>query len=228
MKFLYLYVDLFTIIIPLLFSFYPKINFYKTWRAFIPAIALVAIIFVVWDKIFFDRGIWNFNQRYISGFYLLGLPVEEILFFICVPYSCVFTYYCLDTFYDFSWNSKVESVFTIMFSLCLLLIGLIFRDRLYTLITFISTALICFFIVFISKDIGIGKVVTVYVILLIPFFMVNGILTGTGIEEPVVRYNNLETLNFRILTIPVEDFVYGFELFLLNTVIYNYFRSKAN
>jgi lycopene cyclase domain-containing protein len=65
-----------------------------------------------------------------------------------------------------------------------------------------------------------GRAVSVYLILLIPFLIVNGILTGTGLEEPVVRYNHSETLGIRLLTIPVEDIFYGFELLLLNLLIY--------
>jgi len=228
MKFLYLYVDLFSILIPLLFSFHPKIGFYKTWKAFIPAIFLVAIVFVLWDRTFMNLGVWSFNQHYISGLNIIGLPIEEVLFFICIPYSCIFTYYCLDKFFDFSWNLKAESLFAILFSFCLLLIAFFFRDKLYTLITFISTACLCLFMKFICKINWFGKAVGAYAILLIPFFIVNGLLTGTGIEEPVVRYNNLENLNFRILTIPIEDFVYGFELFLLNIFLYNCFRNKEN
>jgi hypothetical protein len=63
---------------------------------------------------------------------------------------------------------------------------------------------------------------------------VNGIHNGTGLDEPVVRYNNLENLNIRLFTIPVEDVFYGFELILLNLFIYLYllrkkdFRKKIN
>jgi lycopene cyclase domain-containing protein len=65
-----------------------------------------------------------------------------------------------------------------------------------------------------------GKAITVYALLLVPFLLVNGILTGTGLEEPVVIYNKTQNLNIRLFTIPVEDVFYGFELFVLNLFVY--------
>src|SRR4029078_2752814 len=92
MKALYLLVDLFTLIIPLLFSFHPKIEFYKSWRYFFPANIIVAAMFITWDIFFTSEGIWSFNPDYITGIYFFNQPMEEILFFICIPFSCVFTY----------------------------------------------------------------------------------------------------------------------------------------
>lgn len=227
MKSLYLLVDFFTVIIPLLYSFHPKIKFYKTWKYFFVASVLVGVIFIIWDSVFTQLGVWNFNPRYVTGIYFFKLPLEEILFFICIPFSCVFTYYCLDKFYNLGWNQETEKVFCIIFSLTLLITGLVFIDRLYTSVTFISTAIVCLVLKFVFKIDWFGKAVSVYVILLIPFLIVNGILTGTGISESVVRYNNSENLNFRILTIPVEDVFYGFEMILLNLFIYLKLSKKS-
>ena len=220
MKSLYLLVDFFTVIVPLLFSFHPKIKFYKTWGQFFTAAAIVGIIFVIWDSIFTGLGVWNFNPKYVTGIYFFHLPIEEILFFICIPFSCVFTFFCLDKFYNLSWKRKTEDIFCTIFSLTLLILGFVYLDKLYTSVTFISTALVSLILQFILKIDWFGKAVTVYVILLIPFFIVNGILTGTGLEEPVVRYNPSENLNIRLLTIPIEDVFYGFEMILLNLFIY--------
>jgi lycopene cyclase domain-containing protein len=220
MKYLYLLVDFFTIIIPLIFSFHPRIKFYETWKEFFTAVVPVAIIFIAWDSFFTHLGIWNFNPRYLIGIYFFNLPVEEILFFICIPYSCVFTFYCLDKFYKLAWPSFIEDIFCIVFSVIIIIVGFIFKNKYYTSVTFFSTAFVCLFLKFILKIHWFGKAVSVYLILLIPFLIVNGILTGTGLEEPVVRYNNAETLGVRLLTIPVEDIFYGFTLILLNLLIY--------
>ncbi|MEP6594568.1 MAG: lycopene cyclase domain-containing protein [Ginsengibacter sp.] len=226
MKLLYLLVDFFTIIIPLLFSFHPKIKFYKTGKPFFLAALLVAIIFIIWDIVFTSLRVWSFNNDYVTGIYFLNLPLEEILFFFCIPYSCVFTYYCLNKFYSLEWRPKTANTFCNFFSLCLLITGLIFWNKLYTSVTFISTAGICFFLKFFGKIDWFVKTVSVYTILLIPFFFVNGVLTGTGLEAPVVEYNSSETLNIRLLTIPVEDFIYGFEMVLLNIFFYQIFVKK--
>lgn len=223
MNSLYLLVDFFTIIIPLLFSFHPRIQFYKTWKAFFLANIIVTIIFIIWDSYFTHLGVWNFNPEYLIGIYFMKLPIEEILFFICIPFSCVFTFYCLDKFYNLSWKPRNENLFFLIFSIFLLLTGFVFIEKLYTSATFISTAFVCLVLKFIFKIDWFGKAVTVYVILLIPFFIVNGILTGTGLEDAVVRYNNSENLGIRILTIPVEDVFYGFEMVLLNIWFYKLF-----
>src|SRR5690554_845228 len=149
MKSLYLLVNFFTIIIPFIFSFHPKIKFHRTWRAFFPAAILVGVVFVIWDELFTRMGVWGFNPDYVTGIYLFNLPLEEALFFICIPFSCIFTYFCLDKFFDLSWNPKIEAAFCVVFSLALLAAGIVYSDRIYTFITFISTGVICLTLKFI-------------------------------------------------------------------------------
>lgn len=222
---LYLVVDLSALLVPLLFSFHPRIRFYKQWNAFFPANLLAALLFIVWDELFTLHGVWHFNPRYLTGLYVFHLPVEELLFFVCIPYSCVFTFHCLNRFYNLSWPARLEKIFFLLLPLLLLATGCVYHDRLYTVVTFISTAITCLLLRFIIKVNWAGKAVTVYIVLLIPFFIVNGILTGTGTEQPVVIYNNLENLTVRVLTIPVEDILYGFELFLINLLFYSFFQN---
>lgn len=228
MNSLYLLVDFFTVIIPLLFSFHPKIKFHLSWKSFFPASIIVAIIFIIWDSVFAHLGVWNFNPNYILGIYFFKLPIEEILFFVCIPFSCVFTYFCLDKFYQLKWNPKNEIIFCLIFSGILLVVGFIHLDKLYTSVTFLSTAFVCLILKFILKIDWFGKAITVYAILLIPFFIVNGILTGTGIGGAVVNYNEVENLGIRILTIPIEDAFYGFEMILLNIYLFKWFEKKFN
>lgn len=104
--------------------------------------------------------------------------------------------------------------------LLLLCFGFLFLDRIYTAITFLSLAVLLTVCAFILNSKWVIKFYIVYAVLLIPFLIVNGILTGTGLAEPVVWYNTSGIIGLRILTIPVEDVFYGMELILLNVLIY--------
>lgn len=228
MKWLYLLIDIFTVLVPLIFSFHPKLNFYKNWKAFFLSNFFVSIIFIVWDILFTRLDVWGFNTSYILGINFFNLPVEEVLFFICIPYACVFTYHCLGLFFKSNWKHSTQNIFIAIFSLILLIIGFYSFAKLYTATTFISLACVLLFANFLINKKWLGKLILIYPILLIPFFIVNGILTGTGIAHPVVWYNDSENLGIRLLTIPVEDFFYGFELVLINVVLYEFFKIKYN
>jgi lycopene cyclase domain-containing protein len=131
-RYLYLFINLATISIPFIASFYKKAPFYKEWKYVFPAILITTTFFCVWDEIFTDLQIWGFNDRYILGIKLGSLPLEEILFFICIPYACIFTYFALnylikkDYFY-----LKQELISSALILLCFL-IGIYFSSKLYT------------------------------------------------------------------------------------------------
>jgi lycopene cyclase domain-containing protein len=95
-QYLYLVLDILTILFPFLFSFYSKANFSKKWKYLWIAILIPGTIFLIWDEIFTQLNVWGFNPEYLTGIYLGSLPLEEVLFFICIPYACVFTYEALN------------------------------------------------------------------------------------------------------------------------------------
>ena len=108
-QYTYLLVDLLCIVFPFAFSFYPKISFYKQWRFFVLPCLATALFFILWDIIFTGIGVWSFNPRYVCGAYLFGLPLEEYLFFICIPYACVFTYYSVTKLFNLPAFHKVAT-----------------------------------------------------------------------------------------------------------------------
>jgi lycopene cyclase domain-containing protein len=227
MNSLYLLVNICSVIVPFIFSFHPKLKFHKEWKYFFPALFIASGSFIIWDAIFTNWEVWGFNEKYILGIYLGELPLEEVLFFICIPYCCVFTYHCLNLFFDFNWNPQTTKLVTLFFSFVLLGLGLVYFGQAYTSVTFISLSILLLIYQFVLKGKSLSKMYSSWLVLLIPFLIVNGILTGTGLEEPVVWYDNTENFSIRIYTIPIEDIFYGFLLFLLTVTFMEIFRYKS-
>ncbi len=220
MKFTYLIINLASFVVPFIYSFHPKLKFNLNFRFFWPATLIVAAFFIIWDMVFTELKIWSFNPKYVTGINFFNLPIEEVLFFICIPFACVFTYHCIvklfirDNLYFF------ESTLTPIFILLMLFMATININRLYTSVTFTFLSGALFFIKYLAKAKWLSNFYIVYAVLIIPFLIVNGILTGSWLEEPVVLYNDKENMGIRIFTIPFEDIFYGMLLILLNVALY--------
>lgn len=223
----YLAIDLGSLIVPFIFSFHPKLLFYKKWAAFGLANIIVSILFIVWDMYYTHIGVWGFNPRYLTGITIGNLPAEEILFFICIPFSSVYTYHCLKLFYP-DRNKIPYKAITLFMAVVLLCIGLLHPSYIYTSVTFILLTLTLLILTFVLKVRWMPNFYFTYLIILLPFFIVNGILTGTGLDEPVVWYDDTRNLGIRLGTIPVEDIFYGMLMLVLNTALFEYFDKKLS
>ena len=83
--FLYLLLNLGAISIPLLYSFEKNMRFIKDWKAIFLSITIVATVFLIWDVLFTANGVWGFNPSYHLSILLFGMPLEEWMFFFCIP-----------------------------------------------------------------------------------------------------------------------------------------------
>lgn len=225
-NFYYLIINIFVISIPLALSFDKKVHFYKRWKYYFPALLIVAFIFVVWDIYFTKIGIWGFNPRYLTGIDIINLPLEEVLFFITIPYACTFLY---DTFKMYLPNVKFKYLGIITYAFITLAISyftFFHYGKYYSTSTALVTTIVLGYI-FLKRPYYINKLAFAYAISIIPFLLVNGILTGSGIPEQIVWYNPNEFSGIRIGTIPFEDFFYGFSLIALNIILYETFQLKS-
>ena len=225
MKFTYLLVNLCSVAIPLAFSFEGKLQFYKKWKALFPALLIPASLFIIWDSLFTTQGVWGFNEQYLTGIKLYNLPLEEVLFFFCIPYCCVFTYEVLNYFVKQDVLGKNARYGATILAYMLVAIAFQYSGLAYTFYTAIFTlAFLLLHLVVLKKPYW-SRLVFAYLVILVPFFIVNGILTGTGLENPLVWYNDSENLGIRLLTIPIEDSIYGFLLIGSNISLFEYFRK---
>jgi len=229
---LYLKIELLSLAVPLIFSFDKKVAFYKHWKYLFPAILITAVFFIAVDIYFTGTGIWGFNPEYTSSLYLAGIPAEEFLFFLIIPYCSIFIHYVLIAYFpDRILNGKFTFRLTGILIILLILISIFNISRTYTAFYSFFLALLLLITLFFRLNI-LRTFYLSFLIILIPFFIVNGILTGSFIEGEVVWYNTMEITGIRIFTVPVEDTIYGFSMIfsglLLMDIFEKKYRSKNN
>lgn len=218
----YLFINILSVIGPLLLSFDKKVNYSSHWKYIFPSILVTAIYFIVWDFVFVDKNVWSFNPDYISGIKIYNLPIEECLFFFCIPFSCMFIYVIFRTHLKEDFFKSSFAIY-ILVSILLVVTALLNINRLYTSITFLSSVFFLAIHFFFFKSKWLGVFFVSYIIHLIPFFVVNGILTSV----PIVLYNNDQNLGIRLFTIPIEDTTYSLLLLIMNVTIYEFLiKSK--
>ena len=220
----YLIINLLAISIPLFVSFDRRNFFVARWKYLFPAIIITGLFFILWDMLYTHWEIWGFNRRYLTGIYLVNLPLEEILFFVSIPFACIFTYDSLNFLVKRDLFGKAARPVSFVLVALLLVIALFNLGRLYTSVTFILTAAFLLYHLFVLRTPWLGRFYFSYLFILVPFFIINGVLTGSFIEEQVVWYDDSQNLSLRIFTIPVEDAVYGFLLILMNVTLFEYFK----
>ncbi|MDX1440619.1 MAG: lycopene cyclase domain-containing protein [Rubricoccaceae bacterium] len=237
---LYLLVNVAVLSVPLAFSWHSRIRFVQHWPSLWRAGLLSLGFFIAWDIPFAKMGIWGFNENYLVGVGFLGLPIEEWLFFACVPYACVFTYESLRSSVFARRIRPLAIPTTWLAFIAILIVVLVASGRLYTTTVGIFAAAFLGFLL-LARPQWLADFWVSTLALAAPFVATNGILTGVRfwtyplvnhdaarVADYIVRYNNAENLGVRITSIPVEDFVYALLLIGLNVALFEYFKQSRS
>ena len=215
-NYLYLIINLSAVSIPLIFSFHPRLRFYSHFKNLLVGFLFMVPVFIVWDIYFTHLKVWGFNNDYLLGINIFNLPLEECLFFICIPFSCIFTYHVVLTLSKNKSDFKIKRVW-VFISLVLFVFGFLNMEKSYTFFTFVLLSIV---LPISAYFINMKLFLKTFFILLIPFSIVNGLLTGTLIKNQVVWYNNNENLSIRLGTIPIEDIFYALLMLLMVMIGY--------
>lgn len=222
-NFTYLIILIASIAAPLALSFDKKVRYYTNLKYIMPAILLTAALFWTWDVLFTASRVWSFNHEYIIGTEIFGVPIEEWLFFIVIPYSCMFIYEVLKFYLKDNAIANFFRLFSLVLVVIFALLSYLFRNQTYTFLIFVFSAIYLGFTIFLNKfKPHLTNFYLSYFVSLIPFFVVNGILTSLN----VFQYDSATILNIRFLNIPVEDFSYLFLMLLMVTTIYETLKES--
>jgi len=196
------------IAIPLLLSFESRVRYVQFWPAVLISIMIVGSLYIIWDAYVTRRGDWRFNKEYLTGRKLFGLPVEEVLFFVTTPFSCIFIYEVLRYIIPF-FQIPFAPVFCLLFGVFLLVVAYWFRYQNYTRTVSTITGVTAVLLGLLAGTTIIsGHFWMALAVTYLPFVLFNGYLTSA----PVVEYNPEAITGVRIGTIPIEDFIYSFAM----------------
>ncbi len=222
-QYTYLFILMGSFLFPFIIGFDKRLKYNKNWKELFKAFSIIATFFVSWDILFTYFNVWGFNEKYVIGLHLFNLPIEEVLFFYIIPFCCLLIYKSLQN--GFTLNFPTTAISYVLGTLSAI-IALLFYNRIYTCSALGIAALLLFFIAR-KKYAFLPYFYIMFLISLIPFLIVNGLLTGTYLDEPIVWYNNMHNSSHRLLTIPYEDIFYGFDLLLLNVIVFEKFQQKS-
>ncbi len=216
MKFEYLLFNLVVIGGPLASEFIQPIKHLSRWRVKLLTCGIVMIPYVIWDMLVAGSH-WWFNEQYTLEFRLLGLPIEEWLFFLTVPFGCLLVWETLPQRDSSTKLKSLQPIRTVLYAAPLAGIWLLSIGKQYT-----GLVLFCFGLVGVADrllkvDLLLKLRTYLYLAIVAGLTLVfNGYLTA----RPVVLYGESYQLDYRILTIPIEDFGYAFTLMLFNAMLY--------
>lgn len=217
-----------SLLVPLSLSFDKNLRFYKTWGRLFPAIIITAGIYIAFDVYFTREGFWGFNSMYLSGIKIINLPIEEWLFFLVIPYSSVFLHASFVLYFPKTkLSAKATKGTTLLIAVLFLALAVFNFGKAYTFYISIKTLLILAVAYFFARK-TLSHYYITFLIIIVPFIIVNGILTGSFIVKEVVWYNDFENLGIRFFTIPVEDFIYAFGMLLLSIVLMQFFKKNPD
>lgn len=250
----YLLFNLLVLAGPLAMSFEPHVRYLRRWPAALGAALIMLIPFAVWDILVTGRH-WWFNPLYTSGTFIGPLPAGEWLFFITVPFASLFVWEVLRYYRPQQhqlrrpentilagtaaarvmpdqpggwsrhnrWSWRRPDPALLLWLLLPLAWWLQQRGREYTALVLLVFWLVAQADLYLGGRILRRPQVWPYAAVLAGLMLLfNGYLTA----RPVVLYDPAYQLDWRVITIPVEDFLYGYSLLLGSTSIYEKWRSE--
>jgi lycopene cyclase domain-containing protein len=222
-NFFYLLFNIVIFIPVFIFAYIFKPNFLE--KKLVRSISLVAVFFIIWDVAATYLGHWSFSPKYTLGINLINLPIEEVLFFVTVPFSSLFMLYLtIEKFKNKKVSPYFDKVFLTTASLsCFFLFGNSFGEKQYTTIAS-SLSLGCLYWLTRYMQRQQKYFYTWLFVMFCLFFIFNLFLTWL----PVVEYGPGNIIGFRVISIPIEDFLFNFVLMCGLAAVYKKNTASIN
>lgn len=205
-------------------------NYIPNFKQFCISTTIVAVLYLIWDAVFTADGIWWFNAKYCSEIAIVGMPLEEILFFFVIPFCSLFLHFALKTYFSVARKKAFNVIFSYVTYIIIagaFLLAILFHKQSYTSVNFFILGTVALLAYLLEKSELIQFYLSFLIIILL-FIIVNGALTGmfSSISDAIVQYNPDHMIGIRCVTIPIEDFGYAYSMLVLNLIVYK--RLQVN
>ena len=221
MSLTYLALNLFIIAVPLWYTLDQRTAYYRRLPALGLSIAVVSTCYLLWDILVTARGEWSFNSRYLTGVQILNIPLEEVLFFITVPYSCLFIYEVV-LYATKSSSFRLPVSVIIVTIVALGAASLAVYPQGYTAKALASCGFFLVIALLFDRPLIKSRQYWIWLaVCYVPFMIINTVLTAL----PVVEYNHTAIWALRVGTIPVEDFFYNYAMLSFYLLVYRSARK---
>jgi lycopene cyclase domain-containing protein len=216
MKYEYLLFNLIVIAGPVGLQFNHQIRHISQWRLKLLTNGIVLIPYIIWDILVTGEH-WWFNEVYTLDFRLLGLPIGEWFFFITAPYGCLLVWETLSDAKLLTRLRHLRHVRTILYAALPIGVWVFSTGKEYTGLVLFCVGLVGLTDTLLRTELFMQLKTYIYLGIVFGLIMIfNGYLTA----RPMVLYGEAYQMGYRIMTIPVEDFEYGFTLMLFNAMLY--------
>jgi lycopene cyclase domain-containing protein len=197
-----------------------------TWPKLKPtliAITIPATLYIIWDILVTDY-FWYFNPNHITNIKLANLPIEEILFFFTIPFSCLFLWANFNQLLK-NKKPKLHTINKYHNKIKFIIISILILCTMYSILNTLpytlTVTLVLILTIILTHQITphLFKNPRFYLFLLITLILTtifNGYLTA----RPIVTYNPQFKTNLNIYTIPIEDYLYSLSLITLVISLY--------
>lgn len=222
-NFIFLGILILIFFVPVFYTITNKNGFRNKLRYGMPAIFITGFMFLLWDIRFTEVGIWSYDADFTIGLFHKSLPLEQWLVYLIFPYTALLIYEIMKTrFRSLDFNSIFTAV-SLLLVVALAVVAYLFRVRIYTFFSFLFTTIYLAYTIFRKQfKPHLTHFFLTYLIILIPYFILNWILTW----NLAIEYHQEQVLNVWVGMIPVENFVYLFLLLLINITVYEYLSEK--
>jgi len=221
-KHLYAIIALVVLAGPLALSFDAKVHFWTHWPAVFLALTLTGVLYLFWDSLVVRRGDWSFNPQFTGEFRLFHLPLGEILFFLSVPYACLFLFEVVKAYLPQGdlWVTNPATLYA--GALVFVVAAWVFRHLGYTFLALASVVIFLSTLALTAPTLAGRLEFWIWMgLCFVAFVLVNGLYTAL----PTIFYNPKAIWGLKIGTIPLEDFFYNLSYLGLTLCFYLVFEG---